>query len=112
MELASIKSMITSSACRALRRAQPKRRGQFALALCLLVFGSPCFQYGQVPQIDLSDPRISLNRTVDYYEDVSGSLSFDDVNDPAFNNNFIANTRDHLHFGLTSSAYWLRFSLD
>ncbi|MEX2131773.1 MAG: 7TM diverse intracellular signaling domain-containing protein [Pseudohongiellaceae bacterium] len=68
--------------------------------------------HGQTFQIDPLDPRVSLDSTVDYYEDVSGSLSFGDVTDPAFNNNFIANSDDHLHFGLTSSAYWLRFSLD
>ncbi len=47
-----------------------------------------------------------------YLEDQSGGLTIDDVLAPRFNSRFINSTIDELHFGLTRSAYWVRFDLN
>lgn len=66
----------------------------------------------QTTTLSASTPRTSLAAQISYYADPAGSLTVDQVADPAFADNFIPNAEDHLHFGLTSSAYWLQFSLD
>jgi|SaaInlV_150m_DNA_6_1039752.scaffolds.fasta_scaffold02047_5 two-component system, sensor histidine kinase LadS len=59
---------------------------------------------------DTAELRIA--DSVEYYEDNSESLSIQDVLSPNFAVNFIPHDRDILHFGVTSSAYWVRFTLD
>ncbi|MCH8176455.1 MAG: hypothetical protein IIC59_14870, partial [Proteobacteria bacterium] len=61
------------------------------------------------------DPDIAslpIAEFVEYYEDASETLRIDDVLAPNFGVNFIPHDRDILHFGITSSAYWIRFNLD
>lgn len=55
---------------------------------------------------------VALSDAVEFYEDSSDSLTIDDVLAENFSVNFIPHDRDILHFGLTSSAYWVRFDLD
>ncbi len=55
---------------------------------------------------------LALANAVEYYEDSSESLTIDDVLAANFGVNFIAHNEDILHFGITSSAYWIRFDLD
>ncbi len=56
--------------------------------------------------------ELPISNQIEYYEDRSELLSIDDVLAPSFDVNFIPQRRDIVHFGLTSSAYWLRFNLD
>ncbi|MCH7670577.1 MAG: hypothetical protein IIB72_00270, partial [Proteobacteria bacterium] len=62
--------------------------------------------------VDPDIARVPIAEFVEYYEDASETLSIDEVLAPSFGVNFIAHSRDILHFGITSSAYWIRFSLD
>lgn len=62
--------------------------------------------------VDIDSDFLSLANAVDYYEDSSESLTIDDVLAPNFGINFIPHDEDILHFGITSSAYWIRFDLD
>jgi len=62
--------------------------------------------------VDRESDFLALANAVDYYEDSSESLAIDDVLAPNFGVNFIAHDTDILHFGITSSAYWIRFDLD
>lgn len=62
--------------------------------------------------VDRESEFLALADAVDYYEDSSESLTIDDVLAPNFGVNFIAHDEDALHFGITSSAYWIRFDLD
>lgn len=55
---------------------------------------------------------VAVTESVEYYEDISESLTIDDVLAPGFNVNFIPHDRDLLNFGITSAAYWVRFNLD
>lgn len=55
---------------------------------------------------------VALANAVEYYEDASESLTIDDVLAPSFGVNFLPHENDILHFGITSSAYWVRFDLD
>lgn len=54
----------------------------------------------------------SIAMDIEYYEDASESLTIEDVLTPSFAVNFIPHDREILHFGITSSAYWIRFDLD
>ena len=62
--------------------------------------------------VDRQTGFLALADAVDYYEDSSEALTIDDVLAPNFGVNFIAHDEDTLHFGITSSAYWIRFDLD
>jgi signal transduction histidine kinase/CheY-like chemotaxis protein len=62
--------------------------------------------------VDRETEFMALADAVDYYEDSSEALTIDDVLAPNFGVNFIAHDEDSLHFGITSSAYWVRFDLD
>ena len=91
----------------------PRRRTgihRAILLLGLLLLISPLSEAQDLPVTAAA--KIPVAAFVDYYEDVSGSLSLPDVIDPDFATNFIRNQRPQVHFGLTRSTYWLRFSID
>ena len=56
--------------------------------------------------------QLSIAEHVEYYEDSSESLTITEVLAPNFGVNFIPHNREILHFGITGSAYWIRFQLD
>ena len=58
-----------------------------------------------------ADP-VAVTTSVEFYEDSSEALTIDEVLAPSFDVNFIPYDRELLHFGMTSAAYWVRFSLD
>ncbi len=67
---------------------------------------------GQTITIDSSANQMAIADRVEYYEDQSESLTIEDVLAPSFNVNFVPHNREIIHFGLTSSAYWVRFNFD
>ncbi|MEQ8952844.1 MAG: sensor histidine kinase, partial [Gammaproteobacteria bacterium] len=77
------------------------------LLLCLSTAAS-----GQVVPITSDSNRLAIAERVEYYEDRSESLSITDVLAPSFAVNFVPHNRDVIHFGLSSSAYWIRFGFD
>lgn len=62
--------------------------------------------------VDRESEFLQIADAVDYYEDSSESLTIDDVVAPNFGVNFIAHDEDILNFGISNSAYWVRFDLD
>ncbi len=80
------------------------------LAIALLL----CAGLVQADTIVVDDELdfVPIAASVEYYEDGSESLTIDDVLAPNFSVNFIPHTGDIIHFGITSSAYWIRFDLD
>lgn len=62
--------------------------------------------------VDRESEFLALAGAVDYYEDSTESLTINDVLATNFSVNFIPHDEDILHFGITSSAYWIRFDLD
>ncbi|MET0311679.1 MAG: hybrid sensor histidine kinase/response regulator [Burkholderiaceae bacterium] len=64
-------------------------------------------------QIGTSD-RYDLSRELQYLEDPGGQLTLEDVSSPSFLPDFRAFDQkgSAYNFGLTSSAYWIRVSLD
>ena len=62
--------------------------------------------------IDPAIEKLAIAEFVEYYEDSSEALTIDDVLSPNFGVNFIPHDRELLNFGITSSAYWVRFDLD
>lgn len=83
---------------------------QSLVALVLLTFGVTAM--GQSITVLDSDEPQSIAMSVEYYEDRSEALTIEEVLSPQFSVNFLPNRRDILHFGITSSAYWIRFDLD
>jgi len=75
----------------------------------ILGFG---FAHADTVLVDADSDFVSLASSVEYYEDSSEELTIDDVLAPNFGVNFIPHDEDILHFGITSSAYWVRFDLD
>lgn len=56
--------------------------------------------------------RIPVAANARYYQDLSGTLSINDVRAAEFAGNFLPSASDPLHFGLTRSVYWIAFELD
>jgi signal transduction histidine kinase/DNA-binding response OmpR family regulator len=80
--------------------------------VALAMFGATSLTFSQSITVLESDEPQSIARSIEYYEDKSEVLTIDDVLAPQFSVNFLPNSRDILHFGITSSAYWMRFELD
>lgn len=98
--------------CRLARHSpQPKPSLQLllVLGLCVGMWADPTLAQS-VPVS--SETSIAIAQHAEYYEDVSGSLTLADIRAPGFANNFIPNSNQKLHFGITSSTYWIHFSLD
>lgn len=62
--------------------------------------------------VDPNSAKQSIASAIEYFEDSSETLTIDDVLAPGFGTDFIPHNRDILHFGITSSAYWIRINLD
>lgn len=80
------------------------------LLFLALIFSPRLF--AQPLEISEGIARASIADHAQYLEDQSRSLSIDDVIAPDFNSRFINSTVEELHFGLTRSAYWIRFDLN
>ena len=72
----------------------------------------PSISLAQLITIDPEQERLSIAEYIEYYEDGSEALTIDDVLTPNFSVNFIPHDRNLFHFGITSSAFWIRFDLD
>lgn len=70
------------------------------------------FATAQSIEVSPGTETVAITNYVEYYEDSTEQLTIDDVLNTNFNVNFIPYNRELLNFGLTSSAYWIRFSLD
>ena len=70
------------------------------------------FVVAQQVTVDPDREQHSIADSVEYYEDSSEALTINEILAPNFGVNFSPHTRDILHFGITSSAYWIRFNLD
>lgn len=66
----------------------------------------------QAIEVRPDSETIPVTESVEYYEDSSELLTIEDVLAPDFAVNFIPYNRDLLNFGITSSAYWVRFTMD
>lgn len=86
--------------------------GSKGAALAIAALLSIGLSYADTVPIDRASDFLAIANAVEYYEDSSESLTIDDVLAPNFNVNFIPHDEDILHFGITSSAYWVRFNLD
>lgn len=63
-------------------------------------------QLFMLPHLCLSDPIVIS--TVEYYQDKTRQLSFDEVSSVAFADNFIPSTVEVLNFGLLDASLWVR----
>ena len=63
--------------------------------------------------VKISDSKVSFNlgNSVEYYEDVSSTLTLNDIIKLDNENKFSTSTRLPLNFGYSSSTYWLSFSV-
>ncbi|MEM7347893.1 MAG: 7TM diverse intracellular signaling domain-containing protein, partial [Chloroflexota bacterium] len=70
--------------------------------------------YAKSPALTLTDEtnNYSLGVYLDYLEDSEGAWTIDDVTSTDFNDQFISNQQNQLNFGVTSSVYWLRLTVN
>ena len=66
------------------------------------------------PVIEVNEEHLRLELTpyVDVFEDIQGTLTFDEIRSEKFSNQFSPSPLTALYFGYTRSAYWLRFSVE
>lgn len=90
---------------------------RLTLALVLLVLAvcasTSVWAQGDNGPLILNDPQSSypLGLHLEYLEDPGGSLNIEDVSGPEYVARFTPNTEKNPNFGLTSSAYWIRFQV-
>jgi hypothetical protein len=66
----------------------------------------------QAISVDPDTARLAVAGFVEHHADNSESMTINDVVAPTFDVNFIPHSRNILHFGISSSAYWLRLNFD
>jgi serine phosphatase RsbU (regulator of sigma subunit) len=54
---------------------------------------------------------LSINKSIYYYEDKKGLLSFEEIYKPEFADNFKLSEKKSLNFGYTHSTYWVKFHI-
>jgi signal transduction histidine kinase/CheY-like chemotaxis protein len=84
----------------------------YSLLLLLSAALSSSVSTAQQITIDPDADHVLIAAGIEYYEDRSESLDIEDVLTPSFSVNFIPHDGELFHFGITSSAYWMRFNLD
>jgi signal transduction histidine kinase/CheY-like chemotaxis protein len=83
-----------------------------SIALLLLITSWTRLASAQPVTVAPESDHQPLASFVDYYEDGSEALTIAEVSAADFAVNFIPHDNDILHFGITSSAYWIRFDMD
>jgi signal transduction histidine kinase len=53
----------------------------------------------------------SINESIYYFEDEKAVLSFEEISQPIFTDQFLSSSKRSLNFGYTKSNYWVKFSL-
>ncbi len=88
------------------------RQRQLGIALFLLYLSGQCLC--AAPLVVLSDSlkRHPLGDVVFMLEDKAGRLTLEDVSSSDYSNRWRRSERDVPGLGLTSSAFWLRFTID
>ena len=85
--------------------------GLLKIILVTLLLHAPASWAQLIPAGNING-SLELGPFIEYYEDQTESLSFEDITSPGFGVNFIPYDRDILHFGITQAAYWLRLNFD
>jgi hypothetical protein len=83
-----------------------------SIILCGLFLSSDTIAWAQDSNVlILEDPgtRYPLDLHLEYLEDPEGTLTIQDVTQPEVSAQFTLNTQETPNFGITESAYWLRF---
>jgi PAS domain S-box-containing protein len=80
----------------------------FFFAAIILAAAGPALHGAGAFVIDDALERMSLDCSLSFYVDPSGSLGIDQVSDPGFRNNFVANTQRARTFGYDPSVFWIR----
>ena len=67
-----------------------------------------------IPQPILLSPDneyFSINESIYYFEDEKGIISFEEISQPVFADQFVPSSKRSLNFGYTHSTYWVKFYL-
>ncbi|MEM7183149.1 MAG: 7TM diverse intracellular signaling domain-containing protein [Spirochaetota bacterium] len=80
------------------------------MKLFLLVFlAFPIFSRPVV--LEESFQSLTIGKYLEYYEDKEGKLSIEDVTSPEFQTKFQKSKQHKPGFGITASAYWVKFAI-
>src|SRR5688572_2130776 len=81
----------------------------FLLYVALHFIGTPAA--AQTPiKLDPSTDKYPISCCVEFLEDPSNALTFNDVSSSSYNDKFKKSTGS-LNFGYSSSSYWMRFQI-
>jgi signal transduction histidine kinase/DNA-binding response OmpR family regulator len=79
--------------------------------LLILFFGASTYGIATPLIFEEGQGRIPLGLELEYLEDPSGKLTLENVSEPELSRQFVQSNSKRLNFGVTESAYWLRFKL-
>ena len=80
------------------------------LVLSFILLYSPVLKALETINLDQSKKQYNLERFLDFYEDEKGTVSFNKIRSPEFENSFKA-TNETLNFGYSQSVIWVRVKL-
>ena len=98
----------------ACRHRSPAR---VAVILVFIIWGGIAGRVAAAPaepilQLTPEKEHHYLGSYMAYLEDPIKELDIDEVSSPQMSNRFVRNTERIVNFGLNSSAYWIRFTID
>ena len=79
--------------------------------LLILIFGASTYGMATPLIFEEGEVRIPLGLQLEYLEDPSGKLTLENVLEPELSRQFVQSNSSRPNFGVTDSAYWLRFKL-
>ncbi len=91
-----------------------KKAGLFICFLFISVLlPSAEIEKGNFKSILLSpeNESFSINKLIFYFEDIENRLSFAEISASEFDKKFKLSDKENLNFGMTLSAYWVRFDI-
>ena len=84
--------------------------GIFLLTLTLLISPGVCLSQPQTVLEDSLD-AYNIGPHLEYYEDLTRNLKFENITIPAISKSFQMNKSDIPNFGYSASNYWFRFNI-
>jgi hypothetical protein len=79
--------------------------------LLILIFAASNYGVATPLIFEEGQERIPLGLQLEYLEDPSGKLTLENVCGPELSKQFVQSHSSRPNFGVTDSAYWLRFKL-
>ena len=109
-------SILRQYCCMSLLKIRCKRKKANLLFyfLCICQLYLTAQSQDNVPGPILLSPDndyFSINESIYYFEDEKSNLSFEEISQPVFSDQFLTSSKRSLNFGYTNSTYWVKLDL-